>query len=137
MEGPERIVPKGTRVRARVGRLLLGFCFAAADVSAQQIQYAEPVELTVAGSGAEFDAYGRRFSLKLTDNDRVLQKLSSQRKLDLQRYRLLRGVIDGEAGSWVRLTESAAGLEGAIWDGRELYAVTRYERVAALLSTPL
>ena len=97
MEGPERIVPKGTRVRARVGRLLLGFCFAAADVSAQQIQYAEPVELTVAGSGAEFDAYGRRFSLKLTDNDRVLQKLSSQRKLDLQRYRLLRGVIDGEA----------------------------------------
>ena len=77
------------------------------------------------------------FSLALTDNERVLAKLPAQRKQELQRYRLLRGTLDGQPGSWVRLTESPAGIEGAIWDGHDLYAVTSYERIAALLTTPL
>ena len=110
---------------------------AASAASAQQIQFAEPVELSVAGTSAGFDAYGRRFSLALTDNERVLSRLSAQRKLDFKSYRLLRGTLEGQPGSWVRLTETPSGIEGAIWDGRDLYAVTNYSRIAAYLTTPL
>jgi hypothetical protein len=49
---------------------------AAAVTHAQQIQYAEPVQLDVSGATAGFDAYGRRFSLTLADNERALSKLS-------------------------------------------------------------
>ena len=105
---------------------------------AQQIQFAEPVSLTLGGSTAQFDAYGRRFSLTLTDNERVLSKLPAQRKQQLrQQYRLLRGSLDGQPGSWVRLTESSTGIEGAIWDGHDLYAVTQYGKIASKLTTPL
>ena len=110
---------------------------AATTASAQQIQYAEPISLAPAGRSAQFDAYGRRFALSLTDNDRLLSKLSAQRKQDLQTYRLLRGTVDGQPGSWVRLTDSAAGVEGAIWDGHDLYAVTTYSRAEPYLTTPL
>ena len=110
---------------------------AASAANAQQIQFAEPVQLNVAGPSAGFDAYGRRFSLTLTDNERVLTRLSAERKQQLKRYRLLRGSLEGQPGSWVRLTESAQGVEGAIWDGHDLYAVTHYSRVAPYLTTPL
>jgi hypothetical protein len=125
-------------VRATV-RVSLGFLLwlAAAIASAQQIQFAEPVDLAVAGSSAQFDAYGRRFSLTLSDNERVLSKLPVQRKQQLQAYRLLRGTLDGQPGSWVRLTESPRGVEGAIWDGHDLYAVTTYREIAPYLTTPL
>ena len=108
-----------------------------APVLAQEIRFAEPVELAVSGQAAQFDAYGRRFTLTLADNERVLSKLPAQRKLQLQRYRLMRGSLEGQPGSWVRLTESAAGVEGAIWDGQDLYAVTSYGRIADRLTTPL
>ena len=85
--------------------------FAAASASAQQIQFAEPIQLDVGTSSGSFEAYGRRFSLALGDNERVLAKLPAQRKQELQRYRLMRGTLDGQPGSWVRLTESAAGIE--------------------------
>jgi hypothetical protein len=110
----------------------------AGAASAQQsIQFAEPVNLSLEGSATSFDAYGRRFSMALVNNERVLQKLPVQRKQQLTGYRLLRGTLDGAPGSWVRLTESPRGVEGAIWDGRELYAVTRYEDIAPFLTTPL
>jgi len=130
---------QGVRVRATLSRKLLWIWLLAATAaaSAQQIQFAEPIDLTRAGSQAQFDAYGRRFSLTLTDNERLLQKLSPQRKQALQPYRLLRGTVDGQPGSWVRLLQSAEGTEGAIWDGKDLYAVTRYERAADWLTTPL
>ena len=32
---------------------------------------------------------------------------------------------------------SPAGVEGAIWDGHDLYTVTRYDRIAPFLTTPL
>jgi hypothetical protein len=116
--------------------ILLAASFAGA-ASAQQIQFAEPVSLTLGGATAQFDAYGRRFSLTLIDNERVLAQLPAQRKQQLQRYRLVRGSLDGQPGSWVRLTESPAGIEGAIWDGHDLYAVTRYGSIASKLTTPL
>ncbi len=108
-----------------------------AAAQAPAIQYAEPVALALKSSSAQFDAYGRRFSLSLIDNDRVLDKLSAQRKAQLKSYRLLRGSLDGAPGSWVRLTETAAGVEGAIWDGHDFYTVTRYDRIAPYLTTPL
>ena len=37
---------------------------------------------------------------------------------------MLRGSLDGAPGSWVRLTAFAGGVEGAIWDGHDLYTVT-------------
>ncbi len=123
-------------------------CFAlvvlAANAAAQtpgllpSIQYAEPVALTLSG-GAEthFDAYGRRFALTLADNGRVLSQLSASRKAELAPIRMLRGAVDGVPGSWVRLTQSASGIEGAIWDGQELFAVTTYARVAHELASPL
>lgn len=101
------------------------------------IQYAEPVALSLKSTATEFDAYGRRFSLSLADNTRVLDKLSSARKAELAPYRLVRGAVDGSPGSWVRLVQSKDGVDGAIWDGQELYAVTQYRKIAASLTTPL
>jgi hypothetical protein len=114
--------------------------FGLASVAVAQspaIQYVEPIAISLNSGSAQFDAYGRRFSLTLTDNARVLQKLTGRRKAELAPYRLLRGALEGTPGSWVRLTESAAGIEGAIWDGHDLYAVTSYARVAAALTTPI
>lgn len=110
---------------------------AAAGAQVPTLQYVEPVALSVDADSSGFDAYGRRFSLTLADNGRVLRKLSAERKADLSRYRLLRGSLAGIPGSWVRLTETPAGIEGAIWDGQDLFAVTTYRRVASLLVNPL
>jgi hypothetical protein len=110
---------------------------AAAQVSAPAIEYVEPVSLDVSNAAARFDAFGRRFELTLSSNDRVLSKLDAARKAELRSYQLLRGAIDGRPGSWVRLVRSAGGIEGAIWDGEELYAVTRYGRIAAVLDAPI
>jgi len=127
----------GIRIPLWTAFILVAAQFVGA-AGAQQIQFAEPVSLTLGGSTAQFDAYGRRFSLTLTDNERVLSKLPVQRKQQLQQqYRLVRGSLDGQPGSWVRLTESGAGIEGAIWDGHDLYAVTRYGKIASKLTTPL
>src|SRR5687767_3677605 len=114
-----------------------GVAAAAAAAPSPVIQYAEPVVLALKSSSAQFEAYGRRFSLSLIDNGRVLDKLSAQRKAQLQSYKLLRGSLDGAPGSWVRLTESPGGVEGAIWDGHDLYTVTRHASIAPYLTTPL
>jgi hypothetical protein len=110
---------------------------AAAQVPAPAIEYVEPVSLDVSAAAARFDAFGRRFELTLADNERVLSKLGAARKAELRPYQLLRGAVEGRPNSWVRLVSSASGIEGAIWDGEELYAVTRYARIAAALDTPI
>lgn len=122
---------------ARRWALCLLALAAHAACAAPTIQYAEPVALSLKSASSEFDAYGRRFALKLSDNERVLAKLGVERKAELSPYRLVRGAVDGSAGSWVRLVQSPSGVEGAIWDGHDLYAVTRYERIAAALTTPI
>ena len=102
-----------------------------------QIQFAEKVNIAASSGQAEFDAYGRRFSLRLESNDRVLARLSPQRKAEFASIHLLRGDLVGVAGSWVRLTEAAGTYEGAIWDGSDLYTVTPYARIAPYLTNPL
>jgi hypothetical protein len=127
-------VGRGSRIA--LGFVALGLAVGAAAAQ-PAIRFAEPVNLALKASHAEFDAYGRRFSLALEGNDRVLQKLSGAQKSALGSYRMLRGSLAGVPGSWARLTETPAGIEGAIWDGAELYAVTRYENIAPFLTTPL
>jgi hypothetical protein len=99
------------------------------------IKFAEPVALPATAGRAEFDAYGRRFALALESNDRLVK--SMLRKAGRKPPRVLRGKVAGVAGSWVRLTRVGNGIEGAIWDGNDIYVVTRYGSIARNLTTPL
>ena len=113
--------------------LALSFAGVAAGAGAAPspvIQYAEPVTVALKSGAAQFDAYGRRFSLSLVDNERVLNKLSAQRKAQLKSYKLLRGSLDGAPCSWVRLTETPSGLLFNDTATTEIYTVTRYDRIA-------
>ena len=40
-------------------------------------------------------------------------------------------------GSWVRLDARRQGIEGAIWDGNEMYVVASYASIVDKLTTPL
>lgn len=123
-------------IGSRLALLLLASGMAGVSAAQPVVRHAEPVTLSLKAETASFDAYGRRFRIELADNERALQKLPAQAKQQVARFRLLRGTVDGATDSWVRLTESARGVEGAIWDGQELYAVTRYEAIAPYLATP-
>ena len=49
---------------------------------------------------------------------------------------LYRGTVVGQPGSWVRLAGRDGSFTGAVWDGAELYAIERYDRVVPLLVSP-
>jgi hypothetical protein len=102
-----------------------------------RIQFAEPVKLKAASGHTEFDAYGRRFSVDLQRNERLVQGLSPAARSQTARAQLLRGKLQGAQGSWVRLTQVGVGLEGAIWDGQEMYVVTTLARIQKNLTTPI
>ena len=125
----------------KTGVRLAAWLMLAAGASAQaqqmQIQFAEKVNIVAHAGRAEFDAYGRRFTLRLESNDRVLARLPAQRKADFASIHLLRGELAGVPGSWVRLTEFGGTYEGAIWDGRDLYTVTPHWKIAPYLTNPL
>jgi hypothetical protein len=109
----------------------------AASAQQVQIQFAEPISITAAAGATQFDAYGRRFNLTLHDNDRLLKAVPEMRKAGPHGSRLLRGKLQDSPGSWVRLAYVGNALEGAIWDGRELYVVTSHQRISGSLSLPL
>ena len=68
------------RICSRFVLGLVGFAgMAIAAAQAPTLQYVEPVALSVASDSTGFEAYGRRFSLSITDNGRVLQKISAER----------------------------------------------------------
>src|SRR6266403_646974 len=78
-----------------------------------QILYHERLELTArSGSGGQqhisFEAYGRRFELALEPNEDIGRAVPADRG-DIQP---LRGTIEGQPGSWVRLTRSRGGWRG-------------------------
>lgn len=110
---------------------------AAAFAQPMEIQYAEPVSFAAAPGASQFDAYGRRFSLELSGNERALSQLPAARKQQLKGIRLLRGKLAGIQKSWVRLTTFSGGIEGVIWDGQDLYSLTTYGRIAPSLSHKL
>ena len=118
--------------------LLLSAASATAQAATQpRVQYAEKVALSTSAGHAEFDAYGRRFALSLQSNDRALARLKAEHPKALAGYRLWRGALDGQSGSWTRLTEHGGRVEGAIWDGHDLYVVGSYAEVANYLTAPL
>jgi hypothetical protein len=102
-----------------------------------RIQFAEKVAIAATPGHTEFDAYGRRFSLDLQANDRLLLSLNRTGKVAIDSGRVLRGEVRGAAGSWVRLARVGDALEGAIWDGRDLYVVTSKGRIDSSLVLPL
>src|SRR6186713_365529 len=116
--------------------LVMLACAATAYAVPFEVEVAEKLSITATPGHAVFEAFGRRFSLTLESNDRALAKLSDARKAELAPYHLLRGRVDGSPGSWVRLTEFEGRVEGAIWDGEQLYAVTRYDDIADALKKP-
>jgi hypothetical protein len=110
---------------------------AAFAAPAMSIKFAEAVNLPANAGKAQIDAYGRRFSLTLESNDRLLRTIPAGQKAAFAQSRVLRGTLDGIDHSWVRLTRVGKGLEGAIWDGNDIYVVTRYAEIADKLTTPL
>jgi hypothetical protein len=122
----------GARQFVTISVLALGW---AVGVAAQdmRIQFAEKVALPAAAGHVEFDAYGRRFSLDLESNDRLQTALGATGKLSSTHGRLLRGRLQDTPGSWVRLSKVGDGIEGAIWDGHELYVVTSLSSISANL----
>lgn len=102
-----------------------------------RIHFAEKVDIPARADRADFNAYGRRFTLLLEDNERLLQAMPGARKASLGSVRLLRGRVDGRDGSWVRLTLKDGLVSGAFWDGAELYLVARHSEIAGDLQNPL
>ncbi len=125
------------RARTIFAAMLALAAMAGAHGETLQIQFAEKIQISAAAGRSEFDAYGRRFALELASNERILAKLPVQRKAALAKFHLWRGKLAGQPGSWLRLAEVDGRLEGVIWDGRDFYVVTRYQKIAANLTAPL
>ncbi len=84
-----------------------------------------------------FQAFGRQFRLTLQDN---LALVASSARKDGRDggtpYRLLKGRLDGQAGSWARLTQIGNQLQGVIWDGETLYSLAPSAHLAGTLVQP-
>jgi hypothetical protein len=120
-----------------VWALALGFAMGATAQDRMQIQYAEALDISATPGNTQFDAYGRRFSLVLETNDRLLKGMPAARKAALSRIRLLRGTLAGVPNSWVRLTSDGFEVAGAIWDGADLYVIARHDQIASHLTSAL
>lgn len=105
-----------------------------------RIVYLEPARALqakrTAGEAQEqlsFEAFGKRFDLRLQPNTRLTAAIPAGRS-DLV---ALEGRIAGLPGSWVRLTRTREGLSGLIADGREIYAVEPAREVAPIVDAAL
>src|ERR1700724_2809187 len=80
-----------------------------------------------------FEAYGRHFNFQLQPNEAVLRAVPAGRT-DIEP---LRGQIEGQAKSWVRMTHTRTGWRGMFFDGEELYAIETAAEVASSVVQPL
>ena len=127
--GSVRVDSRPSRV---FGAVVLALVFAMpAMAQDMRIQFAEKVAIPAAPGLVEFDAYGRRFSLDLVTNDRLLRSLSAANKqaIDPRRLRTGRrgsrtedssddetaGVLPSFFGGsvWQRLSKAATSC--AVW----------------------
>src|SRR5262245_33623594 len=118
-------------VAVAVAVALASTCAVAADTNeSARILYFETLHVTLPDAAAgtnknivptalEFDAYGRRFKLTLETNANLATLVAAGGKSG-DRLQLYRGIIDGAAGSWVRMATLDGKLHGLIWDGTEL-----------------
>ena len=97
--------------------------FVSADTSAETSQGV--------GLAMSFSAFGTRFALTLASNDALTRSLPADVLRRLGSAEFYVGTLDGVRGSWVRLTRIDGELQGAIWDGAELYTIEPFERIAA------
>lgn len=105
-----------------------------------RVLYTEPVViegLDLPPGRASFDAYGRRFSLVLEPNERLVARLGAADRAAMRGVRLLRGTLDGVEGSWVRLAIDGDRQSGMVWDGRDLYVIEPAADVARVAVNPL
>jgi hypothetical protein len=80
-----------------------------------------------------FEAYGRRFNFALAPNEAIRRAIPASRH-DIE---ALRGQVDGQPGSWVRMTHTRTGWHGMTSDGQELYAIEPAAEVAGAVVQPL
>ncbi len=108
--------------------LLVPLAAQAAPLRGLRILHHEALQVVAtdaAGRSLEFDAYGRRFALRLERNEQ-LGFVSAARTPGVE---ALRGTVEGAGagtsvrGSWVRVTRTPAGLYGMFYDGLDLYAI--------------
>ena len=79
------------------------------------------------GRALQFEAFGRRFDLRLERNERIGFATPAR----LPGVDVLRGALDGVPGSWVRLTRTPSGYFGMIFDGSDYYAIEPAREAAA------
>jgi hypothetical protein len=110
----------------------------AASTNGYRVLHHESVHvLTEKGTGANermtFNAYGRRFALTMAPNERIRRGVPSTSGQTLP----LQGTVEGLPGSWVRITRSASGLRGMMFDGQDMYAIEPAAEAAAVTVQPL
>jgi hypothetical protein len=127
----------------RLTVLLAGLIFSATAVAAPthgyRVLHHEAVEVaTRKGVGASehmsFEAYGRRFDVTVSPNERIRRGMPASLAATTMP---LQGTVDGLAGSWVRITRSASGLRGMVFDGHDMYAVEPASEVAPVSVEPM
>ncbi len=94
------------------------------------------IETRAGGNGRKYmrlDAYGKRFELTLAPNEGIRAAVPPGRT-DIEP---LAGTVDGQTGSWVRITRTRAGWRGMLFDGHELYAIEPAADLADSLVQPL
>lgn len=110
---------------------LLATCLPATALTtpAPRLLYAEPLAELPSGAALRrrggnaahdtaelrFDAFGRRFDLRLVSNPR-LSAATDDATFE-------KGTLAGVSGSWVRLTRFGENIVGLIHDGQEIYAI--------------
>jgi len=112
--------------RLRTGSAALACLFTGVASAAPtlKILYHERLDITprIEASGRQhlsFDAYGHHFDIDLEINEDIARAVSADRS-DIKPYK---GTVAGQAGSWVRLTQTRDGWRGVLHDGQELYAI--------------
>ncbi len=64
-------------------------------------------------------AFGKQFDLNLKPNESIRRAVPAGRT-DIEP---MEGTLDGQSGSWVRITRTRGGWRGMVFDGHELYAI--------------
>ena len=123
--------------------LFAGFVFSTSTLAAPahgyRVLHHEAVAVsTQKGVGASehlsFDAYGRRFEVTVAPNERIRRGMPASLAATTMP---MQGTVDGLSGSWVRITRSASGLRGMVFDGHDLYAVEPASEVAPVSVEPM
>jgi hypothetical protein len=123
--------------------LFAAFSFCATALAAPthgyRVLHHESVEVaTRKGVGASehlsFEAYGRRFDVTVSPNERIRRGMPAHLANTTMP---LQGTVDGLPGSWVRITRSASGLRGMVFDGQEMYAIEPASEVAPVSVEPM